>query len=141
MTIYTKTMRDWNNVFDYSVKPSEKIVKGECLDYCVKLDNERVKLSWLALHDIRDLTDFFLKELEGKFVDDLSYYLARDAMNHPVSKSEAKMCNKILNDKMEKVHRRRLKQMSRRKAKKQDKQLKKQQGQFTIDFGTTNNKS
>ena len=42
MTVCSMTMRDWNNIFDYSVKPSKKTVKGECLDYCAKLDDERV---------------------------------------------------------------------------------------------------
>ena len=125
-------MRNWTELFDYRVK--EKTVKPDSIDYCVKVDDKHVKLSWLALRDIRDISEHFLKTLEGKFVEDISYYLARDAMGQPVSKSEVAMGKKMLDEKMEKIHRRRLKQSMRRRLKKQQKYMKKSAGEYVIEF-------
>ena len=125
-------MRNWNDVFDYTVK--EKTVKPDSIDYCVRVNDKHVRLSWLLLIDIRDISNYFLKTLEGKFVEDISYYLARDALGQPVSNSEVAMGKKMLEDKMEKIHRRRLKQSMRRRLKKQERYMKKSAGDYTIEF-------
>ena len=127
-------MKNLSEVLDYTPKDKQYVVSGDSLDYCVRLENNRVKLSWLALSNLSDLTEYFLKQLDNKFVDDISYYLARDAVQNPVSKAEAAVCKKLLNEKLEKLHKRRLRQMARRKEKKLNTSLKKEQGKYLIDF-------
>ena len=127
-------MRDLSEVLHYTAENKRHTIPADALDYCIKLDGKHVKVSWLALCNVKELTDHFIKEVQGKFVDDVAFYLARDAMGQPVSKKEIHDTHTLLKQKVDSIHRRRMRQMERRRAKRQEKCVRKTPGKYVIEF-------
>ena len=53
-------MRDLSQLLTYTAHDKQDYtVPAASLDYCVKLDGRHVKLSWLSLNTLNDITEHF----------------------------------------------------------------------------------
>ena len=103
------------------------------LDYNILHDGTAVKASWVRNATVKDCADWFVKEMRGRFVDELRYFLARTSIGNPVSRCEINEVVRGAIHREEKM-RQRLEKARRKRRHEKLRHFKKENRKVTVTF-------
>ena len=103
------------------------------LDYNILHDGTAVKASWVRNATVKECADWFVKEMRGRFVDELGYFLARTSIGNPVSRCEINEVVRGAIHREEKM-RKRLEKARRRRRMEKQRHFKKENRTVTVSF-------